>query len=916
MQLRKIVGAAVAVAASLGAAPAYAGLQISEYIEGSSYNKAIEIYNDGDSEISLSAVQLKLYFNGATSAGSTISLSGTLAAGDVYVIAHSSATFVASADYATSALSFNGDDAVELLQDGVVVDSIGQKGVDPGTAWGSSPTITMDATLRKPLDGVADTDDSDAYDPSAYFTGYATDTIDGLGCPGLDACEASEVSFVSIPAIQGATHTSPYAGQYVKTRGIVTAVRTNSGYGFYLQDPDGDSNDATSDAVYVYTASTPTVSVGDEVIVQGLVSEYASSSSYLTLTEITSPTVTTPEDVGAYFTNSTVASTHIGIGGRAIPTTVIDDDTTGSINNDANTTFDPENDGIDFWESLEGMLVDVSNVRVVGPSDEYGEVYIVTDNGDAATGNNTRGGITIRDLGDGEVDFNPERVQLDDILNAGLPTLNVGDTSAAITGVMHYSYGAYELLPLETPTFTSADLDREFTSLPYDSDRLTVANYNVENLDPNDDDENSAGSGCPDADVANGHFSDIADQIVNHLGGPDIVALQEIQDNSGCVDDGVVASDVTLATLVQAIADAGGPSYQAFDITPANDSTGGMPGGNIRNAYLYNPDRVALVPGTLGAGGSTDAATPTLDDDDQLALNFSPGLVAPNSSAFSGTRRPLAAVWEFNGHRVVTVNNHFSSKGGSGYLYGPNQPPENGSESEREAEATELNAFVDSVLAVDADAAIVTLGDFNEFSFYEPMKIARGEPEVLTDLADALLPAEERYSYNFEGNSQELDHMMVSSSLVNAEPEIDVVHVNSEFAEQVSDHDPVMASFSLPAGDCDAGVLNFTSDKYSGKEGGDSVVISVERSGGSCGVARTTVKATGGEAIEGSDFTIDDPELKWADGESGVKSITVNIIDDSLSEGPEIAKFKLKKLRHAAAGEIDKVGLKIHDNDN
>lgn len=350
------------------------------------------------------------------------------------------------------------------------------------------------------------------------------------------------------------------------------------------------------------------------------------------------------------------------------------------------------------------------------------------------------------------------------------------------------------MLPTVAPSFIDGGLLREIAEVDAGADRLTVANYNVENLDPTD---------------GEARFAAIAAQIVNNLLAPDIVALQEVQDNSGAANDGTTASDQTLAMLVEAIRNTptagAGPQYTAFDVAPVDGSVGGEPAGNIRTAYLYKADRVSLIAGTLGAGGSTDATAPALDDQGKLSLSLSPGLVDPTNAAFAGSRKPLAAVFEFNGHRLVTVNNHWSSKGGSSPILGRTQPFINGSEDQRLAQAQVVRSFVEALVAQDAQAKVLVLGDLNEFTVNAPVQVltaagSDGEP-LMVDLADALIAEEtERYSYVFEGNSQSLDHILATRSLVApaVAPQFDAVHINAEFPDQISDHDPDLASFLLP----------------------------------------------------------------------------------------------------------------------
>ncbi|HZU86608.1 MAG TPA: Ig-like domain-containing protein, partial [Anaerolineaceae bacterium] len=162
-------------------------LFISEYVEGSSSNKAIEIYNGTGAAVNLSGYKLEQYNNGSLTPSYTYALSGTLANGDVVVVANDSAgaELLALADLTTNSnmMAFNGDDAIALRTTAnVYVDVIGQIGTDPGTRWGASPTSTADNTLRrKGTVSTGDTDGSNAFDPAAEWDGYAQDTFDGLG---------------------------------------------------------------------------------------------------------------------------------------------------------------------------------------------------------------------------------------------------------------------------------------------------------------------------------------------------------------------------------------------------------------------------------------------------------------------------------------------------------------------------------------------------------------------------------------------------------------------------------------------------------------------------------------------------------------------------------------------------------------
>ena len=174
------------LAVPLGVRSAPIELFFSEYIEGSSNNKALEIFNGTGSAIELGAggYNVQLFFNGNPAAGATISLAGSIASDDVFVLAHSSAVaaILAQADLTTSSLSFNGDDAIVLRKGTTVIDSIGQLGFDPGSEWGSGLASTADNTLRRLATIEAgDADPFGAFDPAAQWVGFATDTFGGLG---------------------------------------------------------------------------------------------------------------------------------------------------------------------------------------------------------------------------------------------------------------------------------------------------------------------------------------------------------------------------------------------------------------------------------------------------------------------------------------------------------------------------------------------------------------------------------------------------------------------------------------------------------------------------------------------------------------------------------------------------------------
>lgn len=597
-----------------------------------------------------------------------------------------------------------------------------------------------------------------------------------------DAVFAPGVVVAAIYEIQGAGHISGLVGQTVATHGVVTRLASN---GFYLQDAEGDGDIATSDAIFVFAGANFSATagvrpeVGDVLSVQGAVSEFTPgglSTRNLSTTQIGGGISFTVTQKGADLPAAVV----IGAAGRAAPTEIIDSGPLGA-------TFDPVNDGIDFFESLEAMLVTIDDPLAVAATNEFNELFTVADAGAGATGLGVNGALTIA-----PGDFNPEKVQIQfDGATGAFPrqAIGVGALLDDVTGVVSYAFGNFEVLPTLPVTVRTASTVRpEVTTLAPAADRVTIASYNVLNLDPNDADG--------DADVADGRFDAIAAQIVANLKSPDIIALQEVQDDSGSANDGTISAALTLQTLVDAIAAAGGPAYAFLDNSfIGNNLSGGQPGGNIRTAYLYNPARVDFVEGSLATIGGQGPREPFFD-----------------------TRLPLVADFTFGGETVTVVNNHFSSKGGSAPILGVEQPFDqrqddpsiNGGVDARQVQADAVKGFVDGLLAADADANVVVLGDLNEFEFNGPVQTLAGS---LTNLVETL-PREERATFNFQGNAQVLDHILVSDALA-ADASVDIVRLNADFpasAARASDHDPILASLRLgpPEGETVALVVGAT----------------------------------------------------------------------------------------------------------
>jgi predicted extracellular nuclease len=166
-------------------------LFFSEYIEGSGYNKALEIFNPTvDSiDLALGSYSIRIYFNGNAAPSDIFQLTGALSPSETYVIAHPSAdTAIKNAADILSNLTFNGDDAIVLFKGTDIIDGIGRIGEDPGSEWGSGLAGTQDNTLRRrPEITAGDMDPYDAFYPSTEWEGFALNTLDGLGAHHVSA---------------------------------------------------------------------------------------------------------------------------------------------------------------------------------------------------------------------------------------------------------------------------------------------------------------------------------------------------------------------------------------------------------------------------------------------------------------------------------------------------------------------------------------------------------------------------------------------------------------------------------------------------------------------------------------------------------------------------------------------------------
>ncbi|MBO3751832.1 lamin tail domain-containing protein [Streptosporangiaceae bacterium NEAU-GS5] len=562
---------------------------------------------------------------------------------------------------------------------------------------------------------------------------------------------------VRIHDIQGAGRLSPIVGQSVtNVLGIVTATRTTgSSRGFWMQDPTADADPLTSEGIFVFMGSTsPTAVSGDSVLVTGRISEFRPATGSQSLTEIGG----TPTTIKLTSGNALPA---------AIPVALPDAFTkSGALEAQP---LEPDSYVLDWLEVHEGMRLTIAqDTRLVSPvNTDFGELWVTFKPNQNPT---PRGGTIYKSYDEP----NSGRFFIQSL--NGAPAANVGSTLAAgTTGVMDYqSFGGYTLQATQLGAITEGGLKRQKVLPPKKQGDLSVATYNVENLAfTNPDDK----------------FARLAQGIVTNLGSPDIVALEEIQDNNGAVDNGVVASDQTVAKFVAAIQTAGGPAYASRSIDPNNDTDGGEPGGNIRQVFLFNPARVTFVDRPGGDANTAVTVVRARPTSNQVSLSVSPGRIDPTSSAWTTSRKPLVGEFLFDGNKqLFVVANHFNSKGGDAPLSAAVQPPNRTSEVQRLQQAQEVRDFVQDLNDKSAGRArVVVLGDLNDYQFSPAVQTLTNNGTLLKALIETL-PVDERYSYVFDGNSQVLDHILISNAIKGYT--YGVVHINAEFSDQASDHDP------------------------------------------------------------------------------------------------------------------------------
>ena len=598
----------------------------------------------------------------------------------------------------------------------------------------------------------------------ATTTGKNEVTPAGATTTSPQATAPKEVK--NIGEVQGESHQSPLVGKEVVINNVVV-TKTDGDKGFYVQDKVSDNNPRTSDAVYV--ASNNKVEAGDLLKVQGTVKEgymeeysvkqgqtFKKPAGSLTVTQIINATITK-------------------LGKADLPKALnISEKMPKDIVDNTPTKYNPETEALDYWESLEGMRVEVTKPKVTGPQYK-GDIYVLPGDYKGQKLNNI-GGVNLRP-GVQNTEVLPVIVGNDFVAKAK------DYFNENISGVVTYRNKTYKIYPNSVPKIQDGGLKREVSKIYPAEDKLTIASYNIENFSAN----NKGHDETPEEKV-----DKIANSFINEVHSPDIITLIEVQDNNGGVNDGTVDGVKSGEKLAQRIKSLGGPDYKYTEIAPVDGKDGGKPGANIRVAYLYNPKRVTLI--GKEKGGSEEAARFVNGH-----LEKNPARIDPTSVHFEKVRKSLAAEFEFKGERIVVIANHLKSKLGDDAIYGSNQPSVENTKAKRIEEAKILNAFIKEGLRQNPNLKFVLTGDFNDFEFSDSVKTIVGN-ELVNLMAEH--EQGDRYSYFYRGSNQSLDNILISKNIKD-KVVFSPVHINASFMEEhgrASDHDPVVVQidFSKP----------------------------------------------------------------------------------------------------------------------
>ena len=552
-----------------------------------------------------------------------------------------------------------------------------------------------------------------------------------------------KTGFTPIQHIQGPELLSPLAGRRVTTRGVVTGATRK---GFFIQDPRGDKRQPGSHGLFVFERRRRPP-LGSLVEVSGEVVDYKVGDNDRPTTQLKERSTRLLERVGPPIRPVWLTAERVLVPGPRLA---------------------------ELLNQLESMLVGIeAGATFVAPSNPFGDYVLLPPHADLRR--TPQGGVLIDPQA-------PDRwlpgFRLLDYARA--PTVNVGaQLLEPVVGPLNFRVGSYQIAAARPVSVRPAAVRSRTTSLVGSGPQITVMTLNGFNLDPKVEDPAKVIDPRRDIDddVGDGRFIALGRAIVKDAACPAIVALQEIQDNDGAELSDVVRADDTYAELVRAVRRAGGPRYAWLDIPPQEGADGGQPGGNIRNAFLYDPARVQPVEGSLGVLGAL-------------------------SPAFEGSRKPLKARFrlvEAPG-QLELVNVHLASKRYQNGRFAPQAPGHDPRLALRVQQAELIGAHLALLRQQGVDYYVT--GDFNDFEFSETLQALVGEHSV--NLVESV-PEALRFDYNHRGISQALMHGIISKrQAVGRIAEYEILHANAlegsqpgHKGDKASDHAYVIARLEL-----------------------------------------------------------------------------------------------------------------------
>ena len=769
------------------ALPARAELLISEYVEGSSNNKAIEIYNPDGTEADLSAYKIQQYNNGGSAPTASFALSGKLAPGSVHVMAHSTlASALGTRVNQTAAFSFNGDDALTLTRSGVVVDRIGQVGYQPPSGfWGTASAGTKDHTLRrKGTVKTGDTNITAAFDPSVQWDAFNIDDFSDLGLyngQGTVTPPSPVVAVCGAPAthladVQGAGATSPLAGQNVEIEAVVTAdySGTNGFNGFFVQQPDAQRRrlPGVSEGLFVYAPGV-SARAGDLVHLVGQVEEkYGQTQLTLATNGIASCASghsVTPVDVTLPVADAKALSAYEGMLVR-LPQTLTVSET---------------------YELGRYGSVLLSNGRLPLPTN-------VAPPGNGAAAQAAANALNRIVLDDGSNQQNPGTVRYPAPGLSAANPVRAGYTVSGVQGALEMRYNAWRLQPVPgaaAPAFNAATNPRAGAPARHAQADVRVASFNVLNY------FNGDGKGAGFDDPTNrgaktqAEFERQEAKIVAAIRAinADVVGLMEIE-NDGYGDLSAIRRLTTQLGADWRYVDPGVPKLGSDAITVA---------------ILYNSRTVEPVgvPATLAIDNKN--------------------------------RQPLARSFRTIGgaQNFTVVVNHLKSKGCSGAT-GKDADQGDGQSCWNPTRVRAAGLIADWLATSPtgvADVGKLLIGDLNSYAKEDPVALLadKGYADMV-----AKFIGKDAYSYVYGGESGYIDHALATSGLAERLRAVHEWHINADEpvaleyafgyksveqqltlyapdAYRSSDHDPVLVDFALdtqttgggtsPEGDAAAG---------------------------------------------------------------------------------------------------------------